>query len=250
MNNPQNTSRWKKRLVVSAAVAVGFLLLFPLTDRDYSVSLVVSLVPVAWGLYALLTYSDPKERIVGWVALSLSFFIAGLVFNNNLTFAFEWQEEMAMDAMPLIMPAIVCVIAYWIVIRSVPHLPKPWGKRIAIGYTALQLGGWAVMHLLVSVPFAADVRTMHQQAQANIPNEIARYKSWEPNPDPQYIQGIQKNVNKAPWCSVWSVSPIPFVLVTTENYQIGPLWGLGMLRVYVWKLTSMKCVLEGRAWIS
>jgi len=154
------------------------------------------------------------------------------------------------DATPLVLPAIVCAIAYWIVIRSVPHLPKLWGRRIVVGYVALHLGSWAIMHLLVSVPFAAGVRGLHQRALADIPTEIARYKSWEHKPDPEYIQHIQKRVNAAPWYSVWSVSPAPFVLVTTENYQIGPLWGLGMLRAYVWKLTSLKRIFEGRVWIS
>jgi hypothetical protein len=106
------------------------------------------------------------------------------------------------------------------------------------------------MHLLVSVPFADTVRTMHQRACSSIPLEIARYKSWESNPDPHYIPDIQKRVNTAPWSSVWSVAPIPFVLVTTENYQIGPLWGLGMVRAYVWSVMALKCIFEGRFWIS
>lgn len=154
------------------------------------------------------------------------------------------------EAIPLFMPAIVTLLAYWIVVRSAPHLPKPWGRRIAIGYTAIHLGGWVIMHLLVSVPFAAGVREMHQRALASIPEEVARYKTVDPNPDPEYIRHIQKRVNAAPRYNVWSVSPVPFVLVTTENYQIGPLWGLGMIRAYVWRFTSMKRVLEGRFWIS
>lgn len=91
---------------------------------------------------------------------------------------------------------------------------------------------------------------MHERACASIPVEIARYKSWEHNPDPDYIQHIQRRVNTEPWFSVWSVAPIPFVLVTTENYQIGPLWGLGMVRAYVWKLTALKCIFEGSFWVS
>lgn len=160
------------------------------------------------------------------------------------------QMIMIDDATPLLLPAIVCALAYWIVIRSAPHLPKPWGRRIVIGYTGLHLGSWAIMHLLVSIPFTEGVRAMHQRACSSTPLEIARYKSWEPHPDPVDIQRIQKRVNTAPWSSVWSIAPIPFVLVTTENYQIGPLWGLGMVRAYVWRLTTLKCILEGRCWIS
>ena len=150
----------------------------------------------------------------------------------------------------LIVPAVVAVLAYWIVIRSAPHLPKPWGRRIIIGYTALHLGSWTIMHFMVSVPFAGDVRAMHERALARIPIEIERYKSWESNPDPEYIQHLQKRVNKTPWCSVWSVSPIPFILVSAQNYQIGRLWGLGMLRAYIWKLSSMNLFFERKLWIS
>ena len=247
MNSQLNTSRWKKRLVVSVAVAIGFILLFPATVSDSPFdleSLVVILVPVVWGLYALLTYSDPKERIVGWLAFGLTFVSTWFAFEGFLPFAFM------MDAEPLVLPAIVCLIAYWIVIRSAPHLPPPWGRRIMIGYVALHLGSWGIMHRLVAIPFSEAVQAMHKQAISNIPLEIARYRSWEPKPDPKYIQDLQKRISKAPRCSVWSVSPIPFVLVTTENYQIGPLWGLGMLRVYIWRLTSLKCLFEGRVWIS
>ena len=154
------------------------------------------------------------------------------------------------EAMPLILPAIICIIVYWVIIRLAPHLPKPLGRRIVIGYTALHLVGWVIMHLLVSIPFAADVRARHEQAMARIKMEIARDNSEVSKHSPEYVQHLQRRINKTPWSSVWSVSPIPFVLVSTENYQLGPLWGLGMLRVYIWTLTSMKCLSEGQAWIS
>jgi len=154
------------------------------------------------------------------------------------------------DWTPLFLSLFATVFAYWIVIRITPHLPKIWRLKIIIGYASIHLCSWLIMHLLVSTQFERKVLQMQSKGLAAIPAEIAAYRSATPNPDLEYIQHIERRVAAKPWHSVWSVAPIPFVLVASENYQIGPLWGLGMTRVYLWHIFSLRCVTEKENWIS
>ena len=144
----------------------------------------------------------------------------------------------------------VTLFAYYLLLRTVPHLPKPCRRGIVFGYIGLHLGSWGIMHLLVAIPFAQSVRMTHAEALANIPLEVAQYKSWEPNPDPKYIHRIQRHVNPEPSYSFWSISPAPFILLTNESYSIGPLWGRGDTGIYIWNLFKVKCIAKGLYWIS
>jgi hypothetical protein len=144
----------------------------------------------------------------------------------------------------------VTIFAYYLLLRTVPHLPKSWRRGIVFGYIALHLGSWGMMHLLMAIPFAQNVRKTHADALAHIPLEVAEYKSWEANPNPEYIRHIQKHVNPEPRYSFWSISPAPFILLTNEIYVIGPLWGRGDTGIYVWNLFKIKCVAKGLCWIS
>ncbi len=155
-----------------------------------------------------------------------------------------------MDWTPIIVGVAGALFAYWIVIRSAPHLPKPWRRRLIIGYASFHLGSWVAMHLLVAIPFAADVRAMHARALASIPLEIAQYKAEGTKPDAEYIRHIERHVNATPWYSVWSAAPVPLILFSSANYQIGPLWGLGVVRVHLWTVTKFKCIFAGKMWIS
>jgi len=47
--------------------------------------------------------------------------------------------------------------------------------------------------------------------------------------DAKYIRHIERQVNATPWYSLWSAAPVPFISFSSENYQIGPFWGLGVV---------------------
>lgn len=92
MTDQPHSSRWKERLAVTIAVVAAFFLLFPATIcgcHFHPEALAVSLVPIAWGLFALVTYRDRKEQIVGWTAFGFALFSAWAGFEGNLIFAFR-----------------------------------------------------------------------------------------------------------------------------------------------------------------
>jgi len=87
----QVDSRARSRLWITIGVAVGFLFFYPafVSGCHFHVeALVVNLVPVLWGFFALLTYRDRKEQIVGWVAFGFAVFSVWMGFESNIVFAF------------------------------------------------------------------------------------------------------------------------------------------------------------------
>lgn len=91
MNDQPHISRWKERLSISLLLVVAFFVIFPTFIcgcHFHPEALVVNLVPVAWGFYALVTYRGRGERIVGWVAFAFAAFSAWMGFEANLMFAF------------------------------------------------------------------------------------------------------------------------------------------------------------------
>jgi hypothetical protein len=121
------------------------------------------------------------------------------------------------DWSQLIIPLFATVFTYWIVIRSTSYLPKIWRRKIIVGYASIHISSWLIMHLLASAQFERKVQDMHERGLAAIPAEIAEYRSSTPNPDLEYIRHLEQRVAAKPWHSVWSVAPIPFVLVASEN---------------------------------
>ena len=120
----------------------------------------------------------------------------------------------------------------WLLVHGTSRMHPPTRRRVIVAYATLHLGTWAAMHALVSVPFHQQVQLMHQQASVAATLELARYRQWETHPDPAFEKHILGRVNPKPRSRVFSVSPAPFVLITNEDHQIGPLWGLGMTRIY------------------
>jgi hypothetical protein len=49
----------------------------------------VNAIPVCWGFFALVTYRNHAERIVGWLAFGLAIFSVWIGFESNLVFAFR-----------------------------------------------------------------------------------------------------------------------------------------------------------------
>jgi len=87
MNYQTNTSRWKKRLGVSVALLIFFFLLFPATVSDTPFPLetiVITLIPLGWSLYALMTSCDRKEQIVAWIAFSFAVICVLVGFSGEL----------------------------------------------------------------------------------------------------------------------------------------------------------------------
>jgi len=88
----ERKSRWLQRLLITLACAAGFLLLFPATIcgcHFHAVAVPVMLAPIGWGVFALLTYRDRKEQIVGWLAFLLGLGPVWIGFESNLVFLFR-----------------------------------------------------------------------------------------------------------------------------------------------------------------
>ncbi len=142
------------------------------------------------------------------------------------------------------------LLVCWLLVHGTTRLPLPARRRVIVAYATLHLGAWACMHALVSLPFHDRVQLMHQGASAAAPLELARYRRWEAHPDPAFERDIMGRVNPKPRARVLSLSPVPFVLFTNEDYQIGPLWGLGMTRVSRLSLSGLRLLFEDKRWIS
>ena len=89
MNEPNKTGKrygWPIRLAVTLAVSAVFeALRIALSGEDsFEVAvLIISIVPIFWGLYAWVTAVGIGERIVGWLALAsaLWFVFVNIVWN-------------------------------------------------------------------------------------------------------------------------------------------------------------------------
>jgi len=87
MNDQPDTSRWKKRLGVSVALLILFFLLFPATVSDtpfHLEAIIITLIPIGWSLYALLTSCDSKEKLVAWIAFSFAVICVLVGFSGEL----------------------------------------------------------------------------------------------------------------------------------------------------------------------
>ena len=82
-------TRWKERLAVTVAVALGFVLFFPMFVcgcHFHAVALLPNALPVGWGFYALFSHRGGKERVVGWVAFLLALLALWIGFEGNVRF--------------------------------------------------------------------------------------------------------------------------------------------------------------------
>ena len=87
----QLVSRWKIRLFLTVVIGFGFVLLYPtlICGCHFHASAVIPVIPpVCWGLYALLTYRERKEKAVGWLAFAIALPLAWLEFISNIVFVF------------------------------------------------------------------------------------------------------------------------------------------------------------------
>jgi len=92
MKDKRHDSTWIMRLAISVVVAAWFLLLLPATiygPHTLLEATVIPLIPIGWGLFAVLTYRDRKEQIVGWMAFAFALFGAWAMFMGNLKIAFR-----------------------------------------------------------------------------------------------------------------------------------------------------------------
>lgn len=88
----QPESRSRRRLYITIAIAVGFLFLYPafICGCHFHVeAALVNAVPFCWGFFALVTYRDTEEQIVGWLAFGLAMLSVWMGFESNLIFAFK-----------------------------------------------------------------------------------------------------------------------------------------------------------------
>ena len=80
--------RWQLRLTITLAIGVVIEVLRIVSghpSETFSLSfLLVSLLPISWGLYAWLTPDRLPERIVGWIALAGALWFAALGVAWNL----------------------------------------------------------------------------------------------------------------------------------------------------------------------
>jgi hypothetical protein len=148
----------------------------------------------------------------------------------------------------IIFPSIVvCLLVYWILIRSTKQLLHAIRRKVILAYVVLHVGSWVTMHVLAAVHFRDQVHLMHQRA---VTHEIEEYHESEKNPDPDFEKDYLDRLNSSkPWYRTLSVAPLPFLLITTEEYKIG-LFGLGEFRIYTLMPFSLKLLDEGIVWIS
>ena len=85
-------SRWRDRLWATITCAVGFVVIYPMSIcgcHFHSSAVVVNAIPVLWGFYALATYQDQRERVVGWMAFAVAMFSIWVGCESNIVFAFR-----------------------------------------------------------------------------------------------------------------------------------------------------------------
>ena len=76
MNEPDKTGKrygWPTRLALTLSVTFVFeslRIVFSLEESFSVAVIIISLVPIFWGLYAWVTAVGLGERIVGWLALA------------------------------------------------------------------------------------------------------------------------------------------------------------------------------------
>jgi hypothetical protein len=89
--------RFDRRVAATIAVAIGIVVI-PSTmwcGCHYAFRiehLVVTTVVVAWGLFALATYRNWRERIIGWIAFAVAAFAWFLEWSMNSIFLFRSRD--------------------------------------------------------------------------------------------------------------------------------------------------------------
>ena len=82
--------RWRRRLILTVLLGLGSVFIHSLLIcgcHFHPLAVPVMLVPVVWGGYALGTYRDRKEQVVGWIAFAVAVFSLWLGFESNIMFA-------------------------------------------------------------------------------------------------------------------------------------------------------------------
>lgn len=124
--------------------------------------------------------------------------------------------------------SLVCLfLVYWLLIRITWNMKSKTRTYLIAGYACIHLLSWILMDIPVRHEFKQMVKTMHKEALAD-----PERKRW-------VFPSISENA-----ISVKSIAPVPFVLVTTQMYQIGPLWGLGEVYIYVFNGRTLNVVLQ------
>ena len=86
----EERSRTTSRIGLTVLFALLFILLFSAFICGccfHAISVIPNLFPVLWGFYALFTYRNRSERIVGWVAFVVGLVSVWIGFEANLKFA-------------------------------------------------------------------------------------------------------------------------------------------------------------------
>jgi hypothetical protein len=130
--------------------------------------------------------------------------------------------------------SIVCLISiYAILIILTRKIKLGLRTYIIAGYASIHLLSWILMDIPVRHEFKHMVRKMHQEALA----------------DKESNHHVFPTLSDSS-ISVKSIAPIPFVLVTTQLYQIGPFWGLGEVYIYIFNGRAIKVVLKEMYYVS
>lgn len=81
-----------------AATIVAFLVICMMavgchgTYHFHIEQLVVTLIILAWGLFALATYRNRRERIIGWIAFAVASFAWFIEWSGNSIFLFRSRD--------------------------------------------------------------------------------------------------------------------------------------------------------------
>ncbi len=89
------------------------------------------------------------------------------------------------------------------------------------------------MDIPIRHEFKATVRKMYRETQR----------------DPNRAHRVFENKSDAT-VSMISIAPVPFILVCTQQYQIGPVWGLGEVYIYIFNGRTNKVVLKDMNYVS
>ncbi len=82
--------RWKRWLILTIAIGIGSFILNGLLIcgcHFHPSAVLVMMAPVLWAGYALGTYGDRREQIVGWMAFAVAVLSLWIGFESNLIFA-------------------------------------------------------------------------------------------------------------------------------------------------------------------
>ena len=90
--------RFDRRVAATIVAFLGTVMIGPATSclciggHFSSAHLVVTLIVLAWGLFALATYRNRRERIIGWIAFAVASFAWFLEWSGNSIHLFRTRD--------------------------------------------------------------------------------------------------------------------------------------------------------------